>query len=59
MAAYNPYDMLYVVREAVNTYKNGEEWQVLMQKAARTDFSWLHSAEEYKKLYTATLTLKK
>lgn len=58
-AAYNPYDMLYVVREAVNTYKNGEEWQVLMQKAARTDFSWLHSAEEYKKLYTATLTLKK
>ena len=58
-AAYNPYDMLYVVREAVNTYKNGEEWQVLMQKAARTDFSWLHSAEEYKKLYIATLTLKK
>ena len=58
-AAYNPYDMLYVVREAVNTYKNGDEWQVLMQKAARTDFSWLHSAEEYKKLYTATLTLKK
>ena len=58
-AAYNPYDMLYVVREAVNTYKNGEEWQVLMQKAARTDFSWLHSAEEYKKLYTTTLTLKK
>lgn len=25
-AAYNPYDMLYVVREAVNTYKNGKEW---------------------------------
>jgi glycogen synthase len=25
-----------------------------MRKAATTDFSWQHSAEEYKKLYQAT-----
>lgn len=58
-AAYNPYDMLYVIREAVETYKNKEAWQSLMNKAATSDFSWQHSAEEYKKLYADTLALKK
>ena len=51
----NPYDMLYVLHEALDTYKNKEEWQALMKKAATTDFSWAHSAEEYKKLYEETL----
>ncbi len=58
-AAYNPYDMLYVLREAVNVYKNAEAWQSLMKRAATSDFSWQHSAEEYKKLYDETLALKK
>lgn len=58
-AAYNPYDMLYVVREAVKLYKNEEEWRALMKKAAETDFSWHRSAEQYKKLYDATLALIK
>ena len=51
----NPYDMLYVLHEALDTYKNKEEWQALMKKAATTDFSWSRSAEEYKKLYCDTL----
>ena len=50
-ASCNPYDMLYVVHEALETYKNKENWGNLMKKAATTDFSWLHSAVEYKKLY--------
>ena len=50
-ASCNPYDMLYVLHEALDTYKKKEEWQALMQKAATTDFSWSRSAEEYKKLY--------
>ncbi len=53
-ASCNPYDMLYVVHEALNMYKNKVEWQALMQKAATTDFSWSRSADEYKKLYEAT-----
>ncbi len=53
-ASCNPYDMLYVIHEALNMYKNKEEWKALMQKAATTDFSWLRSAEEYKKLYEET-----
>lgn len=54
-ASCNPYDMLYVVHEAIDAYKNGEVWQDLMRKAATTDFSWSRSAEEYKKLYDKTL----
>ena len=56
-ASCNPYDMLYVLHEALDTYKNEEEWTALMKKAATTDFSWLRSAEEYKKLYEATLNV--
>ena len=58
-ASCNPYDMLYVIHEAIDTYKNTESWQALMKKAATTDFSWLHSAEEYKKLYEETLSIGK
>ncbi len=50
----NAYDMLYVIHEALELYKNKTEWEALMQKAATTDFSWARSAEEYKKLYDTT-----
>ncbi len=53
-ASCNPYDMLYVVHEALDTYRKSEDWQTLMHTAATTDFSWSRSAEEYKKLYNET-----
>ncbi len=53
-ASCNPYDMLYVIHEALDAYKKEEEWKALMKKAATTDFSWSHSAEDYKKLYEDT-----
>ena len=53
-ASCNPYDMLYVVHEALDVYKNTEQWTALMKKAATTDFSWQRSAEDYKKLYDVT-----
>ena len=53
-ASCNPYDMLYVIHEALDTYKNTEAWKCLMKKAAKVDFSWLKSADEYKKLYEDT-----
>ena len=58
-ASYNPNDMLYVIREALNVYKNPDAWKALMKRAATTDFSWQYSAEQYKKLYSDTLALKK
>ncbi len=53
-ASCNPYDMLYVIHEALGMYKNTEQWKDLMKKAATTDFSWSRSAEDYKKLYEDT-----
>ena len=52
-ASCNPYDMLYVVHEALDLYKNTEAWTALMKKAATTDFSWSRSAEDYKKVQDA------
>ena len=58
-ASCNAYDMLYVIHEALEVYKNKAEWEALMKKAATTDFSWDRSAEDYKKLYEETFaTLK-
>ena len=53
-ASRNPYDILYVIHEALDTYKKRPEWENLMRKAATTDFSWQRSAEDYKKLYAQT-----
>ena len=53
-ASCNAYDMLYVIHEALDVYKNEEKWKALMKKAATTDFSWDRSAEDYKKLYEET-----
>ena len=53
-ASCNPYDMLYVIHEALDTYKNKKAWKDLMKKAATTDFSWQRSAEDYKVLYEDT-----
>ena len=50
-ASRNPYDMLYVIHEAIDLYKNAEKWQELMKKVATTDFSWARSAEDYKSLF--------
>ena len=55
-ASCSPYDMLYVLHESIDLYKNKEAWEELMKKAATTDFSWARSANEYKKLYEDTLT---
>ena len=53
-ASCNAYDMLYVIHEAIEAFKNKENWKTLMEKAAKTDFSWMRSAEEYKNLYNET-----
>ncbi len=53
-ASCNPYDMLYVIHEALDMYKNKEAWKELMKRAATSDFSWSHSADEYKTLYEDT-----
>lgn len=52
---YNAHDMLYVIRQAVSDYKNKEEWAKLRCRAAKSDFSWNKSAEQYEQLYLEML----
>lgn len=54
-ANYNAHDMLYVVRKAVEDYKNKEEWAKIRYRAITTDFSWNKSAKEYEALYLEML----
>jgi hypothetical protein len=43
-----------ILGRLIKTYKNKEIWTNLMKKVSTTDFSWLKSAEDYKKLYDTT-----
>lgn len=48
---YNAHEMLYVLKDAIYTFGNKEEWKKIVEFAMKTDFSWKNSAKEYEKLY--------
>lgn len=48
---YNAHDMLYVINQAVRTYKDAKSWEDVRNRAMKTDFSWNALAFEYEKLY--------
>ena len=48
---YDAYDMLYVLRQAVNTYRNKDEWQRVIDNAMKSDFTWKLLAGKYEDLY--------
>lgn len=50
-AAYNAYDMLYVIREAEGVYEDKENWDKLVKTIMKIDFSWKTSASKYADLY--------
>ncbi len=52
---YNAYDMLYVLREAVNLYYDKEAWKKLVHKAMTTDFTWKNTAKFYEDMYAEML----
>ncbi len=54
-ANYNAYDMLYVLREAVNLFYNKDEWKKLVYKVMTTDFSWKNTAQYYEQMYADVL----
>ena len=49
---YNAHDMLYVINEAIRTFKDKERWVDVQNRAMITDFSWKVQAGEYEKLYS-------
>ena len=50
-SAYNAYDMLYVIREAEGVFQDKENWDKLVKKIMKIDFSWKTSASKYADLY--------
>lgn len=48
---YNAHDMLYVINEAVRTFRDPAKWQDVRSRAMNTDFSWKVSAEKYMQIY--------
>lgn len=48
---YNAHEMLYVIKDAVYTFGNKDEWRGIIKRAMTTDFSWKKSSGEYEKLY--------
>lgn len=52
---YNAHDMLYVLKEALELYRDKQAWSELVHKAMMTDFSWTVSAEKYDSLYKSLL----
>ena len=48
---YNAYDMLYVINEAIRTFKNKDAWKDVLRRAMTTDFSWNGLASKYEELY--------
>ncbi len=57
-ANYNAYDMLYVLNQALQLYRNKTEWKQLVHKAMTTDFSWNVSAGGYDAMYASLLSIK-
>ena len=48
---YNAHDMLHVIENAVELYKDKEVWRKLQLNAMNSEISWKESALKYKELY--------
>ena len=49
---FNAHDMMHVIRYAMHLYyHNPKSWNLLMNNAMSSDFSWKQSAKTYRKAY--------
>ena len=52
---YNAHDMLFTVRYAIKVFNDRKEWNKMVKRAMKTDFSWKASAKKYESLYDELL----
>ena len=52
---YNAHELLFTIKRALDLYKNKEEWNALVLKAKKSDFTWNTSAKKYVKIYNKLL----
>ncbi len=50
-APYNPHDMMFTIRRAVDFFSKKDIWSKLVRHAMKEDFSWGESAKKYIELY--------
>ncbi len=48
---YNAHELLFCLKSAVEVYRNKSEWDALVKRAVKSDFSWDKSAKVYIDLY--------
>lgn len=48
---YNAHDMLYVINEAVRTFRDKNAWKDVQMRAFTSDFSWRVQAGKYEEMY--------
>ena len=48
---YNAHDMLYVINEAIRTFKDKNAWEDVRSRAMKSDFSWNEQAKKYEEMY--------
>ncbi len=52
---YDPDELLYAIKRALEVYKNKKVWKKLMLSGMAKDFSWEQSARKYVELYKIAL----
>jgi starch synthase len=55
--APQPEVLLSTILLALRVYRDKEEWQGLMRRGMKQDFSWQRSAKQYVELYERALAL--
>ena len=55
---YNAHDMLYIIKYAFRTYGQPDCWNVLVENAMNSDYSFKSSAIKYYKTYKRLLDKK-
>ena len=54
---YNSRALVKIINEALKVYENKKEWQKIIKRAMKEDFSWKISAKEYLSLYKKLLNV--
>jgi len=50
-ANYNAHDMFATINQGIALFKNKTEWHKIVTNAMKSDYSWKHSAKQYKEIY--------
>lgn len=53
---FNSHDMLYVIKYAFRTFYQPEHWDILVQNAMATDYSFAQSAKKYRQMYKKVIS---